>query len=31
MLLPESLAGSRTAELIDGVCAVELSRGFGRD
>ena len=36
--LPESLADSRTAELLDGVCDVdlgaldvELPRGFGRD
>ncbi len=36
--LPESLAGSRTAELLEGVAAVdlddvdvELPRGFGRD
>ena len=36
--LPESLAGSRTAELLDEVCDVdldavdvELPRGFGRD
>ena len=36
--LPESLADSRTAELLKGVCdvgieslAVELPRGFGRD
>ena len=36
--LPESLAGSRTAELLEGVCDVdlddvdvELPRGFGRD
>ena len=37
--LPESLAGSATAELLDQVCdlalsaleAVELPRGFGRD
>ena len=36
--LPESLADSRTAELLEGVCAVdldaldvELPRGFGRD
>ncbi|MCY4505617.1 MAG: hypothetical protein OXG35_01450, partial [Acidobacteria bacterium] len=36
--LPESLAGSRTAELLEGVVAVdrddvdvELPRGFGRD
>ena len=36
--LPESLADSRTAELLEGVCDVdldaldvELPRGFGRD
>ena len=36
--LPESLADSRTAELLEGVCEldldtldVELPRGFGRD
>ena len=37
--LPESLAGSATAELLEQVCepdlsvleAVELPRGFGRD
>ena len=36
--LPEALANSRTAELIEGVCDVdldtldvELPRGFGRD
>ena len=37
--LPESLAGSSTAEMLDEVCdldlsvleAVELPRGFGRD
>ena len=36
--LPESLANSRTAELLEGVCDVdldaldvELPRGFGRD
>ena len=36
--LPESLAGSRTAELLEGVCDVDLDaldvklpRGFGRD
>ena len=36
--LPESLADSRTAELLDGVCDldldaldIELPRGFGRD
>ena len=36
--LPESLADSRTAELLEGVCdvdldavGVELPRGFGRD
>ena len=36
--LPESLADSRTAELLEGVCAIELDeldvelpRGFGRD
>ena len=36
--LPESLAESRTAELLEGVCdvdldalAVDLPRGFGRD
>ena len=36
--LPEALAGSRTAELLDEVCDVdleavdvELPRGFGRD
>ena len=36
--LPKSLAESRTAELLDGVCDldvdaldVELPRGFGRD
>ena len=29
--LPESLADSRTAELLEHVCDVELPRGFGRD
>ncbi|MCY4030091.1 MAG: hypothetical protein OXH75_27750 [Acidobacteria bacterium] len=36
--LPESLADSRTAELLEGVCGVDLDalnvqlpRGFGRD